>query len=300
MKALIFFLSFFLTASTAFSQDNVMTDSTGLPGDQFSLQGAIELFRKSESPEAFEKSLNNQDNGVNNLDLNEDGEIDYIKVISKQEGDVHLFILQVPVSESENQDIAVIELEKTKDNQAILQIIGDEDIYGEEIIIEPSDGTEEYDTDINKDGPSQFYPNKPAIIVNVWSWPCVRFVYAPSYRPWVSPWRWHSYPNWWKPWRPLGWSAWSPVRHRHYGPTVRITHNHRTIRANKVYRPSRVTSTTVRTRNSAAHANYKVTRTKSRVTGPRGNSVTRKNTTVKGSRGNVRGQKTTVKKSRRN
>lgn len=300
MKSLIFYLSFLLTTSVVFSQDDIITDSTGLPGDQFSLEGAIELFKKADSPETFEKLLNDQKSGVNNLDLNEDGEIDYVKVISKQEGDVHLFILQVPVSESENQDIAVIGLEKTKVNEAILQIIGDEDIYGEELIVEPSEGGEEFDTETNKKGPSPYYNNKPALVVNVWGWPCVRFVYAPSYRPWVSPWRWRIYPSWWKPWRPLGWSAWHPVRHKHYGPTVRVVHQHRTVKAHKVYRPVRVTSSTVRTRHAGAHANYKVTRTKTKVTGPRGNSVTKKSTTVKGSRGNVKGQKTTVKRSRKN
>ena len=30
-------------------------DSTGLPGDNFSLQGALEMFKKASSPEEFEK-----------------------------------------------------------------------------------------------------------------------------------------------------------------------------------------------------------------------------------------------------
>ncbi|MBK7633050.1 MAG: hypothetical protein IPJ13_01330 [Saprospiraceae bacterium] len=56
---------------------------TGLPGDHFSLEGALELFKKSSSPEDFEKQLNSKDNNVNNLDLNDDNDIDYVKVISK-------------------------------------------------------------------------------------------------------------------------------------------------------------------------------------------------------------------------
>ena len=116
MKTLIFYLSFLLTNSVVFSQDGMITDSTGLPGDQFSLEGAIELFKKADSPETFEKLLNDQKSGVNNLDLNEDGDIDYVKVISKQDGDLHLFILQVPVSEGENQDIAVIGLESRSES----------------------------------------------------------------------------------------------------------------------------------------------------------------------------------------
>ena len=83
-----------------------------VPGDQFSLEGALELFKKSESPEHFEKLLNSPDAKVNNLDLNGDGYIDYIRVFDKYERNVHVFILQAVVSDSENQDIAVIVLEK--------------------------------------------------------------------------------------------------------------------------------------------------------------------------------------------
>ena len=60
-------------------------DSTGWPGDHFSLEGALELFKKAESPEQFEKSLNSSDNYVNNLDLNEDGDTDYIRVVDHQD-----------------------------------------------------------------------------------------------------------------------------------------------------------------------------------------------------------------------
>ena len=71
------------------------------------------------------------------------------------------------------------------------------------------------------------------------------------------------------------------------------------VRAHNVYRPARVTSTTVRTRHAGAHANYKVNRTKTKVTGPRGNSVTKKTTTIKGQKGQVKAQKTTVKRGRK-
>src|SRR5688572_17479774 len=69
-------------------------DSTGLPGDHFSLQGALDLFKKSTSVEDFEKQLNTESNHVNNLDLNGDKKIDYIRVIDKTKGDAHALILQ--------------------------------------------------------------------------------------------------------------------------------------------------------------------------------------------------------------
>jgi hypothetical protein len=126
-----------LFSSPLFAQSEMEADSTGLPGDNFSLEAAIELFKKSDSPEDFEKRLNSEGNDVNNLDLNEDGEIDYIRVVDNMEGDVHALALQVAVSEKESQDVAVIEIEKQGAENAILQIVGDEELYGEQTIAEP-------------------------------------------------------------------------------------------------------------------------------------------------------------------
>lgn len=285
---------------------NAAADSTGLPGDNFSLQGALQMFQKAGSPEEFEKLVNTPDNNVNNLDLNGDGEADYVRVIDKTGKDVHALVLQVPVSETESQDIAVIEIEKTGDTTAVLQIVGDEDIYGEEIIVEPDGGENEeafidhgyYEGALS--GPNTgFYTDAPArIVVNVWFWPSVRFMYAPAYRPWVSPWRWRHYPVWWRPWRPLAWYAWHP-RHRIYHRSFVVAPAHRVVRAHALYRPARVSSVTVRTRHSTAVGNYRVSRKKTTVTGPRGNSATRTTTTVRGPRGKVKASKTTVKRRRR-
>ena len=110
------FLSFNVQA-----QNDMEADSTGLPGDGFSLEAALDLFKKAGSLEEFEKMLNTESNNINNLDLNEDGEIDYIRVIDNMDGDVHAIVLQVPVSETESQDIAVIEIEKTGNETALIR-----------------------------------------------------------------------------------------------------------------------------------------------------------------------------------
>lgn len=280
-------LATFLSYSCAASA--IDADSTGLPGDNFSLQGAIEMFKKAGSPEEFEKLINTQSNNVNNLDLDGDGETDYVRVIDKMDKDVHAFILQVAVSDKENQDIAVIELEKTGDASALLQIIGDEDIYGEEIIIEASDGSGVDDDEDNdgqrKNGPSFYEDYSPAVVVNVWMWPSVQFVYRPAYRPWVSPWRWRHYPTWWRPWRPAAWHVFHPLTIR-YHPFCRVTRTHRVVVARRVYTPYRSTSVIVRTRHASAVKNYRVTRTTKTVTGPRGKKVKVTKTKVrKGRRG---------------
>ncbi|MBL0306963.1 MAG: hypothetical protein IPQ25_13295 [Chitinophagaceae bacterium] len=298
-KYIISALSFScIMMGTATAQNQPGVDSTGLPGDDFSLQGALQMFQDAATIEDFEKAINTEGNHINNLDLNADGEIDYIRVVDKSEKDVHAFVLQVPVSETENQDIAVIELEKTGEANAIIQIIGDEDIYGEQVIVEPDGGGEEAFYNFNDSklsGPNAGYDfTTPGIVVNVWLWPSVRFVYGPAYRPWISPWRWRYYPGWWKPWKPLRWHAWHPFR-AHYHRPFSVVRTHRVIHAHRVYTPFRTTSVTVRTRNSAAVGNFRVTRTKTSITGPRGKTTTVKKTTVTGPRG---GKATKVKARR--
>ena len=181
------------------------------------------MFKKADSPEAFEKLINTQDNDVNNIDLNGDGDVDYIQVIDKSAENAHAFVLQVAVSETETQDIAVIELEKTGDTTAVLQIVGDEDIYGEQLIVEASDGTEEVLEEMNTGGKGRgpsatFDAGEAFVVINVWRWPTVRFVYAPMYRPWASPWRWRNYPGWFRPWRPVRWGLFRPRCARYYHP----------------------------------------------------------------------------------
>lgn len=279
------------------------TDSTGLPGDHFSLEAAIALFQKAQSPEDFEKMLNAEDNGVNNLDLNEDGRIDYIRVEDHMEGDVHALVLQVPLDEKEVQDIAVIEIEKTGKEEAILQIVGDEAIYGEQVIVEPAD---EAASGGGKGGP-EGEAAVHGVVVNVWLWPSVRFVYAPGYRIWVSPWRWGYYPPWWRPWRPRPWRWY----HRHvvvvHRPKCRVVTTHRVVRAHKVYVPKRRSSAVVVKRtNTVVHTRKGVTVKKSTTTTRKGVSTnkgkagvkkTTQTTTVTRGNKKVGVQKTTTTKA---
>jgi hypothetical protein len=273
-------IAFLFLSGLAHGGVPTQNDSTGLPGDNFSLEGALELFKKSGSPEEFEKMINSEDQKVNNLDLNADGEIDYVKVIDKNENNVHAFILQAAVSETENQDVAVIELEKTSDGNAVAQIVGDEDIYGEETIVEPAEKIK-----------SNAGATASSVTVNVWTWPAVRYVYGPAYTVWVSPWGWRARPVWWRPWR--------PVRHRvYYGYRAPYVHHyavvrtHRIVHAHRIYRPVRTTSVIVTNRHRPAVTHYRttrtvqrggreITRTKTTVEGPRGNKATRKSTKVK-------------------
>jgi hypothetical protein len=218
---------------------------SAVPGDNFSLEGALELFKKSASPEAFERSLNDADSKVNNLDLNGDGYIDYIRVIDRQDGNVHAFILQAVVSERESQDVAVIELEKLSNGKAVLQIVGDEDVFGIETIIEPTQEVRTYA------GTTTVRP-----VVNVWVWPSVQYVYTPYYSAWSSPWGWHHRPIWWRSWRPITYvryySIWDPYR-----PYYSVCHTRRAVYAHDIYRPYRTASVYVVNRHRSQLMTYR-------------------------------------------
>jgi hypothetical protein len=64
MKAIQFVLGCVMVCAimnSSFATTSVPRDSTGVPGDNFSLEGALEMFRKAESPEEFEKMINTED-----------------------------------------------------------------------------------------------------------------------------------------------------------------------------------------------------------------------------------------------
>lgn len=268
------------------------TDSTGFPGDNFSLQGALQMFKKASSPEEFEKLLNTQNNNVNNLDLNKDGKTDYVKVIDRTEKKIHAFVLQVPVSEKESQDIAIIQLEKTGDSTAVIQIVGDKDIYGKEIIIEPdgeiksSNSSEKWNS---SRGPSRgvYDEESTVVVVNVWYWPSVTFVYGAYYTPWISPWRWGYYPGWWSPWKPVSWYTWYP-RCTVYNTSFVAVNTYRVAGAQYIYAPYRTSAVSVtRQATVAVGSNGVVGGTKTTVTGPGGRTATRA-TIVGGNRSGTR------------
>ena len=220
-----------------------------VPGDNFSLEGALELFKKSASPEEFERLLNLPESEVNNLDLNGDGDIDYIRVIDRQDRTIHTFTMQAVISRNEFQDIAVISLEKLADGRAVLQITGDADVYGIETIIEPT-------TEVRVNAGT----STARTYINVWSWPCVQYVYGPYYTTWVSPWYWDYRPFWWRPWRPVAYVVYYPrwVSYRSYysycdAPRIRY--------ASQIYHPYRATSMVVYNRHHEQISRYRSTRT---------------------------------------
>jgi hypothetical protein len=247
-----------------------LADSTGLPGDNFSLQGALAMFKESKSLDDFEKRINQKDNNVNNLDLNGDGKVDYVRVVADKKDDVHIVVLQVPVSKAELQDVAVIEIEKDGAESAYVQILGDEALYGETIVVEPKEDGEPSDPGVIKKGPAGYTYSYPRFYYNVWGWPCIGWMYAPVYVVYISPWYWNYWPGWWSPWYPYPWryhymSAWHYHHHYHYAPYHRSTYAH------AIYTPRRSRSDVVYNRTRPVRDQYKATQ--AQTTRPRPGAV---------------------------
>ncbi len=243
MKKIIAVLAFMAISSSIFAKTK--GDSLGLPGDNLDLYAVLDLFKQSENPETFEKAINDPANGINNLDLNNDGEIDYIKVFDKGQGDAHAFVLQVPINEHESQDVAVVEVEKSGTDAAHVQIIGDEDLYGKDYIVEPVPEKS------SSSSSAAARPVRHTVIVNVWHWRPVRYIYGPHYIFWTSPWRWGLYPAYWKPWHPVQWSLYYKKAHHFHYPYYKRTVVYHVNTAHKVYYKQRITSETYHRERSA-------------------------------------------------
>jgi hypothetical protein len=181
----------------------------GLPGDNLNLYAVMKLFQESQTLEDFERDLNDEKTNINNLDLNNDNRVDYIKVMDNIDGNVHNIVLQVAVGPKENQDVAVVTVQRFNNGEVQIQLTGDEELYGRDYIIEPriDDSLAETPNPGYSGQSVTYYRTTP---VEIAAWPIVRFVYLPSYTRWHSSWNWGYYPSYWHPWQPFSW-------HYYYG-----------------------------------------------------------------------------------
>jgi len=202
-------LATMLAAGTALMAQDYPEEYLGLPGDNLNLYAVMNLFQQSETIEGFERSLNDENSRINNLDLNNDNNIDYIKVNDYVDGDVHTIVLQDVLDRNESQDVAVFTVQKLRDGSVQIQLIGDDALYGKNYIVEP----------IYAETPNPGYTGRSnsqnanvvrTTYVEVAAWPLVRFIYLPDYSIWHSSWYWGYYPSYWHPWRPYYW-------HYYYG-----------------------------------------------------------------------------------
>ena len=214
-------MSMMLASFTALLAQGQREEYLGLPGDNLNLYAVLKLFQESETLEGFERNLNDQNSTINNLDLDGDNRVDYIRVIDNVDGDVHNIILQVAISAREFQDVAVFTVMRDARGQVQIQLIGDEALYGRNYIIEPYMELSET--------PNPGYTGNVTVVrtttYEIAAWPLVRFMLLPTYVVWHSPWYYGYYPHYWNPWQPFYWhyyygyhSHWNDYYYSHYSP----------------------------------------------------------------------------------
>jgi hypothetical protein len=293
MKKLSFFLItiiFFALIQQGFAQGST-DEKLNLPGDNLNLYAVLNLFQESETIELFEKNLNAEDSKINNLDLNNDDKIDYIKVIDNVDGDNHFIVLQVAVNEKENQDVAVFSVNKDENKQIHIQLIGDEELYGKDYIIEPNSsdsatqgGTPNpgFSTNTTNSEGSTIVVEK-TVIVQVQTWPVINYMYTPYYVRWNSPWYWGYYPPYWNPWRPYYWDYYYGYHshwHSHYHGHYHNSHYYRNpLYQNSYYSSSRSQSTSVKSNQVNGSYNKTYSKPDSRKEGKLESSQKNQNST---------------------
>jgi hypothetical protein len=220
-------LTVLVAAGTTTVAQNYPDEYLGLPGDNLNLYAVLNLFQKSETLEGFERTLNDENSRINNLDLNGDKMVDYIIVKDYIDGNVHNIVLRVALNRNEYQDVAVFTVQRFRNGSVEIQLIGDEALYGKNYIIEPIYADNYGETPNPGYSGSTVYRNNITVVrtsaFEIALWPLIRFIYMPNYVIWNSSWYWGYYPSYWHPWRPYYWHYyygyhyhWFPQYYSHY------------------------------------------------------------------------------------
>ena len=199
MKRVFLLVFLFATLGSGFQQlladeTVTVTATTSDISENLDLKTVATLFGQAKDLEQFEQMLNNPDSAFSNLDLNGDGEVDYLRVVETADGNRHLVVIQAVLAKDIYQDVASIFVEKDPESEAVtVQVIGDEYIYGANYVIEP------------------VYIYRPYIYD--WFW-------GPSWVCWHSPYYWGYWPGWWHSYHSIAHHLyWEHMYwHHHYHP----------------------------------------------------------------------------------
>jgi hypothetical protein len=177
MKTKLFLIAIIAAAFTsckAQSQTTVYAKNSDI-SDNLDLRAVASMFGESANLQDFERRLNDPKYQISNLDLNNDDEVDYLRVIESVEDRTHVVIIQAVLDRDVYQDVATIDVERNNSNQVSVQVVGNSYLYGDNYIYEP------------------VYSVAPVIYSSFW---------VTNYRPYYSSWSWNVYPTYYAAWNP--------------------------------------------------------------------------------------------------
>jgi hypothetical protein len=167
--------------------------------DGLDLAALAELVKEVKSAKHLEKEIN-REGGINNLDLNADGKVDFIKVTEfGNKNDAYGFSLTVEPKDGEEQEIATIQIVKGEE-KAEIQVRGNEQVYGH----------------------NHYYrSHSPLTSFLLWSY------LATPHRYYSSPWHYGSYPSYYNSYSTVSHNVYRSraVSQTQYANTQRVTAN---------------------------------------------------------------------------
>lgn len=101
------------------------------------LQAVAAAFAEAKTVKEFEMLLNSSRYMINNLDLNGDGYIDYLRVLETRKGYYHALLIQACIAPGLFQDVATLVAER-RANLLYVEVIGDPYLYGYNYIVRPT------------------------------------------------------------------------------------------------------------------------------------------------------------------
>lgn len=113
-----------------------VTNYSSDPCFYLDLNAVAAAFAESRSVSEFEMLLNSSRYMINNLDLNRDGFIDYLRVIETRSGYYNACLIQACLAPGVFQDVATLVAEHRPD-VLFVEVIGDAYLYGRNYIVRP-------------------------------------------------------------------------------------------------------------------------------------------------------------------
>ncbi|NHM02046.1 hypothetical protein [Flavobacterium difficile] len=168
--------SLLLAVPTLAQDKTTVTANSSDISDNLDLKAVASIFGDASNLEDFERRLNDPKSQISNLDLNNDNQVDYLRVVESVEGRTHIVVIQAILEKDVFQDVATVEIEKDSNNRVQIQVVGDVYMYGNNYIYEP------------------IYVHTPVIYNTFW---------VNHYRPYCSSWYWGYYPSYYTHWSPF-------------------------------------------------------------------------------------------------
>lgn len=164
------------TTSAPAPNTNISVRVVSRASDGLDLQALSGTLKMVKTGQELEDALN-RPTSINNLDLDEDGKTDYVRVTETGQGNARLMSLTAVLGNGEEQEIATVSFEQSSPQMASVQVQGNNQIYGD----------------------NAYYHSHVSLTDLI----VLNYLFAPRWSPYVSPWHYGYYPGYYRAYAPV-------------------------------------------------------------------------------------------------